>query len=239
MNDTLLLLSWANPFPALKHHPPINSVFLIWAAEKNTHIIRHCSFKRPLLCLFLLLCSTHSACIKQFGDPPSPLHCAHHIALSQRISPGFHSTHIPNPHRSTAATPESKRVSTRSHPAPFPRPPRPGNWLPNPLDLVSMSPSSDAASDTIMVSDPSPQGQSTRRPGSAEEAAPTGGNSSVPKPKRLACIVCRRRKLKCDGIKPSCSTCARLGHTCAYDEVRKKSGPKRGYVKALEERLST
>lgn len=128
MNDTLLLLSWANPFPALKHHPPINSVFLIWAAEKNTHIIRHCSFKRPLLCLFLLLCSTHSACIKQFGDPPSPLHCAHHIALSQRISPGFHSTHIPNPHRSTAATPESKgspRGRTQ-HPSPAHRGPETG-----------------------------------------------------------------------------------------------------------------
>ncbi|KAF5018592.1 hypothetical protein F66182_9421 [Fusarium sp. NRRL 66182] len=38
-------------------------------------------------------------------------------------------------------------------------------------------------------------------------------NASVPKPKRLAC------------------------HTCAYDEQRRKSGPKRGYVKALEERL--
>jgi hypothetical protein len=99
-----------------------------------------------------------------------------------------------------------------------------------------MSPSSDAASDTIMVGDQSPEGQSNGRPGTAE--GPSGGNSSVPKPKRLACVVCRRRKLKCDGIKPSCSTCARLGHTCAYDEVRKKSGPKRGYVKALEERLS-
>lgn len=63
--------------------------------------------------------------------------------------------------------------------------------------------------------------------------------SNAPKPtKRIACILCRKRKLKCDGTKPSCSTCARLGHSCSYDEVRKKSGPKRGYVKALEERLS-
>ncbi|KAI5463029.1 fungal-specific transcription factor domain-containing protein [Mariannaea sp. PMI_226] len=62
-------------------------------------------------------------------------------------------------------------------------------------------------------------------------------NSSVPKPKRLACMICRKRKLKCDGLRPSCSTCSRLGHVCAYDEIRRKSGPKRGYVKALEERL--
>ncbi|TGO49338.1 hypothetical protein BCON_0213g00150 [Botryotinia convoluta] len=64
-----------------------------------------------------------------------------------------------------------------------------------------------------------------------------GGDSTIPKPKRIACIICRKRKLKCDGSKPSCSTCTRLGHDCAYDPVRRKSGPKRGYVKALEERL--
>lgn len=63
-------------------------------------------------------------------------------------------------------------------------------------------------------------------------------NADVPKPKRLACMICRKRKLRCDGNRPRCSTCMRLGHDCAYDEVRRKSGPKRGYVKALEERLS-
>ena len=74
--------------------------------------------------------------------------------------------------------------------------------------------------------------------GNANADPPSGGDSNVPKPKRIACIICRKRKLKCDGSKPSCSTCTRLGHNCAYDEVRRKSGPKRGYVKALEERLS-
>lgn len=63
-------------------------------------------------------------------------------------------------------------------------------------------------------------------------------NSQIPKPKRIACVLCRRRKLKCDGVKPSCGTCNRLQHDCSYDEVRRKSGPKRGYVKALEVRLA-
>jgi hypothetical protein len=98
-----------------------------------------------------------------------------------------------------------------------------------------MSTSSETPPDTIMVSDPSGDGLQDDH---ITVEAPAGGNSSVPKPKRLACMICRKRKLKCDGIKPSCSTCSRLGHTCAYDEVRRKSGPKRGYVKALEERLS-
>lgn len=100
-----------------------------------------------------------------------------------------------------------------------------------------MSSSSNSPSDTIMVSDPTVDSQLDAEQHAATEAAQRG-NSSVPKPKRLACMICRKRKLKCDGIKPSCSTCSRLGHVCAYDEVRRKSGPKRGYVKALEERLS-
>lgn len=63
-------------------------------------------------------------------------------------------------------------------------------------------------------------------------------DAQIPKPKRIACILCRKRKLKCDGGKPSCATCTRLQHDCSYDEVRRKSGPKRGYVKALEARLA-
>jgi len=74
--------------------------------------------------------------------------------------------------------------------------------------------------------------------GAPAETLNGGDTNQIPKPKRIACIICRKRKLKCDGTKPSCSTCTRLNHNCSYDEVRKKSGPKRGYVKALEERLS-
>lgn len=81
------------------------------------------------------------------------------------------------------------------------------------------------------------QSNPSAEPSSASAPPPVPDNASVPKPKRLACMICRKRKLKCDGVRPSCSTCSRLGHTCAYDEQRRKSGPKRGYVKALEERL--
>lgn len=62
-------------------------------------------------------------------------------------------------------------------------------------------------------------------------------NDNASKVKRIACVLCRKRKLRCDGLRPTCSTCKRLSHDCAYDEVRKKSGPKRGYVKLLEQRL--
>jgi hypothetical protein len=62
-------------------------------------------------------------------------------------------------------------------------------------------------------------------------------NDASARPKRIACVLCRKRKLRCDGARPACGTCKRLSHDCAYDEVRKKSGPKRGYVKLLEARL--
>ncbi|WPG99587.1 Hypothetical protein R9X50_00240500 [Acrodontium crateriforme] len=73
-----------------------------------------------------------------------------------------------------------------------------------------------------------------QRGGSQDDTA----NGQIPKTKRIACVLCRKRKLKCDGSKPACGTCSRLQHDCSYDEVRRKSGPKRGYVKALEARLA-
>lgn len=67
-----------------------------------------------------------------------------------------------------------------------------------------------------------------------------GDNSeAAAKLKRTACTLCRKRKLRCDAVRPKCATCNRLGHDCEYNEARKKSGPKRGYVKALEARLCT
>ncbi|EXJ77443.1 hypothetical protein A1O3_09669 [Capronia epimyces CBS 606.96] len=80
----------------------------------------------------------------------------------------------------------------------------------------------------------------TDTPGAAEvDEAHHGGGSgdATTRPKRMACVLCRKRKLKCDGDKPSCGTCSRLKHHCEYSEERKKSGPKRGYVKLLEARL--
>lgn len=97
---------------------------------------------------------------------------------------------------------------------------------------------------TVQVNGNSNDSRHQNGSGDSSPAAPTAAaaqppnNADVPKPKRLACMICRKRKLRCDGNRPRCSTCMRLGHDCAYDEVRRKSGPKRGYVKALEERLS-
>ncbi|RUS22560.1 fungal-specific transcription factor domain-containing protein [Endogone sp. FLAS-F59071] len=60
-----------------------------------------------------------------------------------------------------------------------------------------------------------------------------------PKRKRLtqACDICRKKKIKCDGGKPSCANCVRLQLACTYLPSNKKRGPRQGYIEMLEKRL--
>ena len=47
---------------------------------------------------------------------------------------------------------------------------------------------------------------------SASTSADRGGTA-----KRLACHVCRERKVRCDRKQPQCGRCTRLGHNCKYN----------------------
>ncbi|KDQ11060.1 hypothetical protein BOTBODRAFT_114912, partial [Botryobasidium botryosum FD-172 SS1] len=40
-----------------------------------------------------------------------------------------------------------------------------------------------------------------------------------PKKTTMACHFCRKRKLKCDGLRPSCNGCIRRSLMCTYDPV--------------------
>ncbi|RKK88002.1 hypothetical protein BFJ71_g13137 [Fusarium oxysporum] len=56
----------------------------------------------------------------------------------------------------------------------------------------------------------------------------------------LACSTCRIKRVKCDGQRPSCSTCHTNGEVCEYtaqDSNRKP--PSKRYVEALQERIRT
>lgn len=52
-----------------------------------------------------------------------------------------------------------------------------------------------------------------------------------------ACDQCRKKKLKCDGLRPICTACASLGRQCYYGEAVKKRGLPEGYVRGLEKLL--
>lgn len=49
-----------------------------------------------------------------------------------------------------------------------------------------------------------------------------------------ACDHCRKKKDRCDGLRPTCSPCRDSGSVCSYDPTAKKRGFPEGYVRGLE-----
>ncbi|KAI8334368.1 fungal-specific transcription factor domain-containing protein [Chlamydoabsidia padenii] len=52
-----------------------------------------------------------------------------------------------------------------------------------------------------------------------------------------ACDLCRRKKIRCDGLIPICSNCNAFDLECTYKDTTKKRGPPKGYIEAIENRL--
>ncbi|KAE9398887.1 hypothetical protein BT96DRAFT_957454 [Gymnopus androsaceus JB14] len=80
---------------------------------------------------------------------------------------------------------------------------------------------------------------------SNEEDFNEGDSSHEPqnsKKRRIqrACDVCRRKKIRCDGVQMPgnrCSNCIAYNFDCTYVEAAKKRGPPKAYVESLETRL--
>lgn len=52
-----------------------------------------------------------------------------------------------------------------------------------------------------------------------------------------ACDRCRSKKIRCDGIRPTCTQCANVGFECrTSDKLSRRAFP-RGYTESLEERV--
>lgn len=67
----------------------------------------------------------------------------------------------------------------------------------------------------------------------------SGESGYVPKRLRAsrvsrACDQCRSKKDKCDGFRPTCSTCTSLNRACTYKSNPKKRGVPTGYIRTLE-----
>ncbi|KZT19127.1 hypothetical protein NEOLEDRAFT_1142477 [Neolentinus lepideus HHB14362 ss-1] len=68
-------------------------------------------------------------------------------------------------------------------------------------------------------------------------------NNKTKARKHRACDVCRRKRIKCDGSEgqgppSSCSNCLLFSTTCTFNDIAKKSGPSKGYIRALEARVA-
>jgi Fungal Zn(2)-Cys(6) binuclear cluster domain len=71
-----------------------------------------------------------------------------------------------------------------------------------------------------------------------QQSGPSITANAKPPEKTISCVSCRKRKLKCDRVKPKCGTCTRLRHECEFPERRRNQGSKRRNIKELEARLA-
>lgn len=53
----------------------------------------------------------------------------------------------------------------------------------------------------------------------------------------LACIACRRKKIRCSGEKPACKHCTRSRIPCVYKVTTRKAAPRTDYMAMLDRRL--
>ncbi|KAL2826883.1 fungal-specific transcription factor domain-containing protein [Aspergillus cavernicola] len=53
----------------------------------------------------------------------------------------------------------------------------------------------------------------------------------------LACIACRRKKIRCSGEKPACKHCSRSRIPCVYKATTRKAAPRTDYMAMLDKRL--
>ncbi|KAJ2812289.1 hypothetical protein H4S07_001502 [Coemansia furcata] len=74
-----------------------------------------------------------------------------------------------------------------------------------------------------------------------EEEEDAGEEEGASKQARLmrACDNCRRKKVKCNGTKPSCSHCTRMKLGCHYSPLVRKKRVRRSIIDKLEERLES
>lgn len=83
---------------------------------------------------------------------------------------------------------------------------------------------------------PSAASSSSSAPGSAFRSAPkvaiprlAGSETGFGGRRRSAraCEPCRQRKIKCDGLRPSCGQCVYHNHRCSYEDVKRVRDQKR------------
>ncbi|EIW69083.1 hypothetical protein TREMEDRAFT_74024 [Tremella mesenterica DSM 1558] len=74
---------------------------------------------------------------------------------------------------------------------------------------------------TTLTHEHTPQGQRTISP----KRAANPNKSSGAKSRKSSCELCHRRKIRCDQLRPACSSCLRKGHQCDYSQEAENNNP--------------
>ncbi|KND88959.1 putative transcriptional regulatory protein [Tolypocladium ophioglossoides CBS 100239] len=91
-----------------------------------------------------------------------------------------------------------------------------------------MNPSSHMPGDAHPVAIPRPQMSIERLPARRQANEPR---------ESMNCKSCRKRKIKCNRMRPACAACQIFQCPCVYDAVPKKRGPKTDVLEALLKRV--
>ena len=81
---------------------------------------------------------------------------------------------------------------------------------------------------------PSIKSESDSKPSWAHEKTKAGKER---KRLPLACIACRRKKIRCSGEKPACKHCTRARMPCVYKVTTRKATPRTDYMAMLDRRM--
>ncbi|KIY00163.1 uncharacterized protein Z520_03848 [Fonsecaea multimorphosa CBS 102226] len=89
---------------------------------------------------------------------------------------------------------------------------------------------------------PSTTEQENRKPQGDDEKPPAWSELKTKAGKErkrlpLACIACRRKKIRCSGEKPACKHCLRARIPCVYKVTTRKAAPRTDYMAMLDKRL--
>ena len=96
--------------------------------------------------------------------------------------------------------------------------PHPGHSRQNSCTPVHISgPTAGSGSST----DPRFRQLSNSNESDSDEDRTSGATTGNGVARRIACDVCRERKVRCDRSQPKCGRCNRLGHKCKYNASKR------------------
>lgn len=108
-----------------------------------------------------------------------------------------------------------------------------------PLDAQTQDNSAEHENGSVNKSDDGAgqynEGQETEKPPPWSELKTKAGKERKRLP--LACIACRRKKIRCSGEKPACKHCFRSRVPCVYKVTTRKAAPRTDYMAMLDKRL--